>query len=391
MDELARLRQFSPAPAPSAAARAQATLALREAIGGKRRRTSRPLVAVVAFLIAAGIATGAYAVIQSVIAGSPAPPSVKERERVLNTIKGELIPKAHPSPGIEYAKTRAAAAITTSAGPAYLWVAPDKRGDECVYQQIVANDLPGGRPNLSGGCQTPNQFYLGIGAERAKGHLLGLLQGHIPQKGARTVEVRFADGTSHTYEVTDGFVFAEVKPTEAVATATVRDTRGHVLAVRTTKAPLSPLAASAEMRSKFRVTAPWRTVATLHPIGAKGQFVLKTAPGTNGTVCIELIGGGGTGRGCGRPIGPTDLDIGPTQIGPAPHGWFLIDGPVGSQVRSLVLHFEDGTAVSIPIHKGFILYQVNPKNFVSGHRPTELVARDASGKVVRTRKFGFLP
>jgi hypothetical protein len=66
-------------------------------------------------------------------------------------------------------------------------------------------------------------------------------------------------------------------------------------------------------------------------------------------------------------------------------------GPVGRNVRSLELEFEDGTQTSVGIHHGYVLKQVNPKNYVRGHRPITLVARNASGRIIRTRKFDFRP
>jgi hypothetical protein len=33
---------------------------------------------------------------------------------------------------------------------------------------------------------------------------------------------------------------------------------------------------------------------------------------------------------------------------------------------------------------------MNPQNFVSGHRPTELLARNTAGQILKTRRFGFL-
>jgi len=204
MDELVRLRQFRPAPTPSAAARAQATLALRKVIGDRRRGTPRPLIVAAAVIAAAALATAAYAIYQSVIVGSPAPANVKNVVRLETEVKGELIPRAHSNPGIEVAKTKAAAAITTSVGPAYLWVAPNKRGDSCAYLQIVALDLPGGRPNLSGGCSSGGPgFYVGIDYIRVKNRPLALVQGRVGTKGARTVELQFANGSSHTYPITD--------------------------------------------------------------------------------------------------------------------------------------------------------------------------------------------
>ena len=99
MDELVRLRQFRPAAAPSAAARAQGMLALRTVVGGRRRRTPRPLIVVAAIIAAAALATAAYAIYQSVIVGSPAPANVKNIVRLQTQVKGELIPRAHANPG----------------------------------------------------------------------------------------------------------------------------------------------------------------------------------------------------------------------------------------------------------------------------------------------------
>jgi hypothetical protein len=390
MDELVRLRQFRPAPAPSAAARAQGMVALRSVVGGRRRRTPRPLIVVAAIVAAAALATAAYAIYQSVIVGSPAPANVKNIVRLQTEVKGELIPRAHVNPGIEVARTKAAAAITTSVGPVYLWVAPTKRGS-CAYLQIVALDLPGGRPNLSGGCFSGRpEFHVGIEYIRVKNRPFALVQGRVGTNGAKTVELKFANGSSHTYTIIDKYVLSETDPNNAIKTLIVRDAHGHVLAQRHYSNSLSPLQQGQQLLHRFHPTGPWKTVATLRTIGRHRLLAVKTAPGSNSTVCHELVTPSGTGGGCNRPIGPTDLDIGPTQIGTAPHGWFLLDGPVGTKIHSLDLRFEDGTHTAIPIQHGYILYQVNPQNFVSGHRPTELVAHNTAGHIVNTHRFGFL-
>lgn len=356
------------------------------------RRQIRPLLLVAATVAAAALATGAYALYRTVIVGSPAPAKVKNMERLLGEVKGELIPRAQHSPGLEVAKTRAAAVIATSVGPAYLWVAPNRRGDSCAYLEIVAIDLPDGRPNLSGGCTSAGSaFYLGINAFRVKGHLIGLLQGRVGTKGARTVEVDFVNGTSRTLPISDHYLLAETDPGNAIAKSIVRDARGRILAQRVQPTPASPLQRAKHLRQALRPVGPMRTVTTLRTIGTHRLLSEKTGPGPHGTICSELVTPSGTGRGCNRRIGPTGLDVGPTQIGSAPHGWLLLDGPVGSDIHSLELRFEDASHVAIPIHHGYILYQFNPRNFRAGHRPTELIARNAHGNLVRVRRFGFLP
>lgn len=392
MDELVRLRQFQPAAAPSAATRAQARAALDAAIKGGSRHTFRPLLLAAAILAAAALATGAYALYRAVIVGSPAPAKVQRMERLLGEVKGELIPQAHQRPGLEVAKTRAAAVITTSVGPAYLWVAPNTRGDSCAYLEIVAADLPDGRPNLSGGCsQAGTGFYVGVSYIRVNDHLLGLLQGRIGTKQATEVEVIFANGRSQMLPISDHYVLAETDPTNAIAKTIVRDAHGHALAQRVQPKPISPLHHAQHLRQALRPVGSMHTVATLRTIGKHRLLIEKSGAGPHGTICSELVTPSGTGRGCNQRVAPTALDIGPTQIGSAPHGWLLLDGPVGPSIRSLELRFEDGSHVPVPIHHGYVLYQFNPKNFRSGHRPTELIAKDAHGNVVRVRRFGFLP
>jgi hypothetical protein len=397
MDEMVRLRLFRATSAPSPAARAAAAQALQAAMRGRPHRGFRPAV-VVAALVAAVIVTAAYAVVREVIVGAPAPPSVTHAEQLLTEVKGQLIPQARKTPGIEIGKTIAAAAIATPVGPAYIWVAPDRYGGYCPYLQIVALDLPGGRPNLSGGC-TQQKVWVGISLIRVRGQLLGWLQGHATLPGARTINVRFADGSSHTYPLTNGFILAVVNPNAAVASTAVLDAAGHILASHNVASPTSPLTQSARQHRAFQIQlarAQLHTVATLRTIGTHRLLVEE---GEANRECkrlhvpdIELAPGhrltGAVATGCGtRPLGPTSLDIGPGQFGAAPDGLLLLWGPVGTEIRSLEILFQDGTHVHIPIHEGYILYQINPKNYASGHRPTKLVGRNDARQIVEVRPF----
>jgi hypothetical protein len=61
--------------------------------------------------------------------------------------------------------------------------------------------------------------------------------------------------------------------------------------------------------------------------------------------------------------------------GAAPHGMLLLWGSVGHLIASLELHFEDRTTIPLTLHQGWVLYQVNPRNFVPGHRPSTLIGR----------------
>ena len=187
MDEVIRLQSLRAAPVAATAARAEAAFALEQAIGG-RRRPLRPTVVAIAFVAAAVLATTAYALYQDVIVGSPASVSVKNAERMLGEVKSQLIPvKTHGHPDIEIAKTRAAGAISTPNGPIYLWVAPDTRGLDCSWLQVVADDLPDGQPNLSGGCTVGgNRVSL---RQVSYGQAVGYVCCYVGTPGAKTVEL----------------------------------------------------------------------------------------------------------------------------------------------------------------------------------------------------------
>jgi hypothetical protein len=192
---------------------------------------------------------------------------VKNAEQSLSEVKNELIPVVQSDhPDIEIAKTRAAAAISTSAGPVYLWVAPDTRGLDCSWLQIVADDLPGGRPNLSGGC-TVGGTGVYVGIEIAS--KLGFVCCYVGTSGATTVELRFANGTTLTVPVYEKHVLAETNPNNAIATLIVRAAGGRVLEERHYPHPLTPEQQLQQLRAHSHPSriGPWRTIITLRTIG----------------------------------------------------------------------------------------------------------------------------
>ena len=348
--------------------------------GRPRQTLLRPLALAAAFAVAAIIAVAAYAVARYVIVGSAAPPAVKTSERLLNQVKGELIPRAHSGTGIEVAKTKAAVAINASTGPVYLWVAPTRAGGYCAFLQVVGTELPNGRPNLSGGCTSPPSTKLDIGMNTISvhGHVLALLVVHAANP-ARTIAIRFRSGADRTLRLgTSGFMVAEVKPSDQVRTVSSRDAHGLLLAreqVPSIPAPPKPI-------------GPFRAVAEIRTIGANKPLVLHVAPATRGMRCASFAPAGGAGGICSKPPRPNQIDVNPNQRGAAPRGMLLLWGSVGRLISSLELRFEDGTKIPIPLHHGWALYQVNPRNFVRGHRPIALIGRNRSGRVVGTRRLG---
>ena len=353
----------------------------RQFLPMRRRRTLlRPLVLAAAFAVAAIIAVAAYAVARYVIVGSAAPPAVKASERLLDQVKGELIPRAHSGSGIEVAKTKAAVAINASTGPVYLWVAPTRAGGYCTFLQVVGTELPDGRPNLSGGCTSPPGAKLDVGMNTISvhGRMLALLVVHATEP-ARTVVIGFRSGAQRTLRLgASRFLVAEIKPSDPVRTVSARDARGHLLAheqMPSVPAPPRPI-------------GPFRAVAEIRTIGANKPLVLHVALATRGMRCASFAPAGGAGGICNKPPRPNQIDVNPNQRGAAPHGMLLLWGSVGRLISSLELRFEDGTKTPIPLHHGWALYQVNPRNYVRGHRPVALIGRNQSGRVVGTRRLG---
>jgi hypothetical protein len=349
-----------------------------------RRMLSRPLVLFAALAAAAILTAVGYAVVKYVIVGSPAPQAVKDRLTLLDTVKGELIPKVHRGSGVEVDKTRAAAVIQASTGPVYLWVAPTRSGGYCRFVQIVGIESRDGGPNLSGGCTSPKQKVdVDISGSRVRERWLRLVVGHAAAP-ARTVRIRFASGARHSFTLSrNGFLLAEVKAQDPIREITVLSASGRVLSTQRSL--------PAAGRHAFpEPTGPAHTVAVIRTVRTHRPIVLRVAPSAHGTRCTILITPGGTSRGCGgRPPETREMSISTEQIGSArSHGMLLFWGSVGSGIETVELRFEDGTRVALPIHEGFVLYQVKPANFVSGRRPIELVGRDRSRHIVATRRLG---
>jgi hypothetical protein len=360
----------------------------RVALPAPRRRPmlSRPLVLAVAFAAAAILSAVGYAVVRYVIVGSPAPQAVKDRLTLLDTVKGELIPKVHRRSGIEVAKTRAAAVLQASTGPVYLWVAPTEQGGYCRFVQIVGTETRDGGPNLGGGCVSPKQKVdIGTSGSRVHDKWLELVVGHAAAP-ARRVRVRFASGAQRSFTLSPrGFLLAEVRANDSIREITVLSGTGRLISRQ------RGLPASGPHALPFPTpTGPGHTVAVIRTVRTHRPIVLRIAPGAHGTRCTILITPGGTGRSCGgRPPKPDEMGIYPEQIGSASsHGMLLYWGVVGSKIKTVELRFEDGTQVALSIHEGFVLYQVRPSNFGRGRRPIELIGRDASRRSIATKRLG---
>jgi hypothetical protein len=359
--------------------RARRTVRTRRRSRRVRSTLLRPMMLAAVLAIAAVVTAAAYAVFRYVVVGSPAPPAVKASEQLLGRVKGELIPRAHEGTGIEVGKTRAAVAIAASTGPVYLWVAPTSFGGYCAFLQVVGTELRNGRPNLTGGCTKPPLPTLDVemNAISVHGRMLSLVVVHAAAP-ARTVVIRFRSGAERVLALgASRFLVAEVKANDVVRTVSSRDSGGHPLAERQVPTRSTPIPVGA-----------FRAVVGIRTIGAHKPLVLRVAAATQGTRCASFAPAGGAGGICSKPPRPNQIDVHLNQRGAAPHGMLLLWGSVGHLISSLDLRFEDGTTISIGLHHGWALYQVNPQKFIRGHRPVALIGRDRSGSIIDTQPLG---
>jgi hypothetical protein len=86
------------------------------------------------------------------------------------------------------------------------------------------------------------------------------------------------------------------------------------------------------------------------------------------------------------------LAVSPEQIGTLPQpGMLLLWGAVGSRIKTLQLRFEDKTGTPLRIQNRYTVYQVSPRKLIRGHRPVELIGRDASSLLANTQRIGPFP
>jgi hypothetical protein len=125
--------------------------------------------------------------------------------------------------------------------------------------------------------------------------------------------------------------------------------------------------------------------------GGGGQRrVLWLAPIRSGGFCFELTGGGGEG-GCVRRPQPA-VTVGGAMFarpGEAPAVEAVSGKVFAPAVATVTLEYADGSStrlpfvyVSPPIDAGFFVYTIPAEHRTGATRPTEVVARDAHGRVV---------
>jgi hypothetical protein len=354
------------------------------------RRRAFALAAAAA--VAVALAATAFGVGRQFLPGDPAPPAVQDEAGRLDEVKGELIPRVHDTPGVLVEQTRLAASLDTADGPVYLWSAPTEKGGYCLFLEAPGLELPDGRPNLAGGCNTaPAALEVtSAGSRLRSGAWLQLLYGRAGPSIERLELER--DGSSRAVPLDGGGFFLTRLQVETPGRPpqfelVAYDADGDEIARRSQAMP-PPQLRPPHASDKGRL-----------PVGGEPLLEIRTrrtnmpirlyVSDSGGERCVTLVTPGGTSTGCGqKQPGPREIPIQPTQIGAAPSGMLLLWGAVGHEIASLELRFEDGTSEPLPLVEGRTLYQVDPGNYDAGRRPTELVGKDAEGRVIASGHLG---
>lgn len=375
MDELALLKEFRLDDGEPSDARDHARTRLRAAVVRHRRRRRGGFVAL-ALVVAAVVAGTAYGVVRELVIGDPAPEEV-EQALVRFGHEAELIPYPRPEDP-RVADARVAAVLESSAGPAYLFSVPTA-STLCGWIWIEGQRGYQGRPDLSGACGTPRETFFGLSRQPVDGGLVRLLAGRAGDGVAR-VSVRFAERTADV-PLRGRWFFAELS--EEPAALLTYDAAGR-------------LADQHEISRALPQETPApqpKLVGDAHEVAEisarDGEAItLEVGRASDGGYCVAVRSTRRpSNRGCfvPRPT-PHEIGVSAMNFGGAPGGVLLLVGPVGSDIASLELRYEDSRVVPVPLTDGWALFEVERADYARGRRPETVIARNRSGlEIARER------
>jgi hypothetical protein len=377
MDELALLKGFRLEDASPDGARDHALAALRAA-AGRARRTRRRTLIVLAFAGAAILAGAAYGVVRVLVVGDPAPEEVREQPARFGH-SAELIPVPHPDdPRLEDA--RVAAVLDSSVGTVYLFASANARG-LCASTWIEGDRGYQGRLNIGSVCGPSRQSFFAFGTQRYRGNLVQLFSGRA---GDGVTRVALAFGRRLvTVPLTGRWFLAELAARPDAFLSYAAD--GRILE----RHPFLQLSPRPSTTAEPHEVSQLREVARIRARSGAEEVTLLVAPASDGGYCqVVRSDRTPTNRGCSvaRPSAD-EIAVAAMNFGGAPGGILLLVGPVGSDVASLQLRYEDGRARTVPLHDGWALYEVDRADYAEGRRPERLVGRDAAGREVASERL----
>jgi len=275
-----------------------------------------------------------------------------------------------------------AAVLESSAGPAYLFSVPTAR-TLCGWVWIEGQRGYQGRPDMGSVCGTAQETFLALFSQPVDGELVRLLSGRASEDVVR-VTVRFGERTVDVPLIGRWF-FAEL--TEAPSALVTYDAAGHVVDEHKIDLALPHGQPAPQPQPADKP----HTVSEITAHGGE-QLALEVAPASDGGYCMTVRSDRRRpNSGCSIPK-PRPREIGVTAMnfGGAPGGVLLLVGPVGSDIATLELRYENGRVDPVPLNEGWVLYEVGPADYAEGRRPETLVGRDASGHRVATERLPWI-
>jgi hypothetical protein len=416
MDELALLRDFRLEDAAADGAREHARAALHAVMTRRRLRLPRRrYTLVLAFAVAALLAAAAFAIVHEFVIGTPAPVAVQKEVGMHIAVAGAG--GSIPFPGYPYkasGPTLIAAAAQTSLGRAYLLLTPIRGGGQCQFLWYAYQRSSKGQPMTGGYCGFGKQLHahgFGYGYDLnggLNGHPLDLIEGFAP--GA--VRVRIGD---RFFKTPFGWFIAEYRGPELL---TAYGAHGGVVAHLRLKSPAEKSASSQPTRptvpiaptgrphvfvstrmgwvqGQIRVTPAGRTFRWLY---TSKPLRVAVSPNNKGGVCIYVHV---DRRGLEEPHCISALRANEVKAYPSTVGWVrsrhgpswvegeAVLGAAGANISHVQVRFSDGRSAPAPLREGAIFYLIPRPNYAAGHRPVELVGRDASGHNVARKRLPF--
>ena len=378
MDELALLKDFRLEDASANGARGHARSALRAAAAHERRRRRRELV-LLAFVGAAILAGAAYAVVHELSVGDPAPEEVREEPARFGH-SAELIPVPHPDdPQLDQA--RVASVLNSSVGTVYLFSSPNARGP-CASTWIEGDRGYQGRLNIGSVCGNSDQSFFAFGSQQFRGKTIRLFSGRAGDGVAR-VALRFGSKTVDVPLIGRYFLAEFPGPENQLPNSFLSyDVDGKILEQHPFGVPTNEGPPAQQPRP---VSEPHQ-MASIDARAGSEHVTLLVARASDGGYC-QTVRSDRTPTNSGCSVAqpqPREIGVAAMNFGGAPGGILLLVGPVGSEITTLELRYQDGRLATIPLHGGWALYEVVPADYAEGRRPQILIGRDSSGREIAT-------
>jgi hypothetical protein len=275
---------------------------------------------------------------------------------------------------------RRAIRLRTARGPMTLWVSPHRGGGWCQGLQ-----QPNTRIWVTCAWWKPESGAFGPGFAGPKVFL-----GRAAATPGRRLQLRFQNGTSLPIPTKDGFYLYRV-PDQTLVRAPPHAlllSQGHKEIARD---PLFELYGREGLLTRGKRPAG-AIVGRSRPVvvqrTSQGPAAIFVAPSKfRPAHCwwLQVGGRGAYGGGCVRDAKSTTSiwSVSPERLSVHGHEVDLLWGRVGQGYPRLGLRFQDGRRLRLPRTGSYFLYVVRGRDRVRGHRPASVVARGASGRVLR--------